>query len=562
MKAFNRYINCFSRLLSFMGDQKRKYIFGNIMNTAEVAVSFIMPFILSEIIIIVQSEFVGKQFRTFIILCTALLILIPIAAVGSYFRQTAALHGAANLKKQFFSHIQKFSIDKNKGLNNENLTTKDFITLMTNDIDMVEGLLGSYSIRSLFKFLVMYMPAFFILLFIDWRMAFVGLVTNIVSVIMTTALNPKVRSSFSAAQESLAESTGILIETVKGSSLVRIFSLEDILQNKYNDKCKKIFNNRNKHIRLNGLVSSITFLLNNASKLLGFLFGIYLVVEGQMTLSTVVLTYGLIGIMVDAFDSLALFIKIAQKGIVASERVYKVLDMPLEENRKTEVLPNISYSKVLEFKNVSFSYDGNIPVLDAISFTVNKGETVAIMGSSGGGKSTILKLLQGYYIIDDGEICLYNQPYSKLSNEDIRSCFSYVSQESTLLEGTIKENISYGSKNKTEDEIINAAKNANIHDFIITLPNQYETVISEDSKNISGGQRQRLAIARTFLRDAPILLLDEPTSSLDSESEELVLKSIYSLMKGRTTLVISHRISTIKNVDRILQLKNGRFIKD
>ncbi|WP_129722885.1 ABC transporter ATP-binding protein [Xylanivirga thermophila] len=557
MKIIKKYYVNFSRLFSLMGSEKKKYIIGSIMNTANIAVSFVIPFILSEFVLIVQSEFASAQIHKIVMLCVILLFAIPIASIGNYLKQAAAIYGTAKIRKNLLYHIENSSIRQV-----HDLTLENCITYITSDVENICRMLKGFGMANLFRFFILYIPAFLVLLFKDWRMALLGVILNIITVIASTFLNPRVRFHERAAQESLADSAGVLMEAVRGASLVRIFSMEDTLKDKYNDRCKGIYKNRSKFIRFNGLVSSITFVFLNSSKLLGFLFGLYLVFSGRMELANVVLTSGLIGIMADGLNSLTNFIKFIQNGLVSSDRVFEVLDMPLEEEKVTEELPDLNYSKAIRFKDVKFSYNSNNKVLNSLSLKIDRGDVVAIVGSSGGGKSTIIRLLQALYETDSGEIFLFDKPYSKLKNRDIRNMFAYVPQENILFQGTIRENISFGNTDSSLDQIIEACKRANIHDFIMSLPDGYDSMIGEDSKNISGGERQRMALARAFLKDAPILLLDEPTSSIDAKSEELVLESISSLSEDKTVLIITHRLSAIKIADSILIIEDGKLVEE
>jgi ABC-type multidrug transport system fused ATPase/permease subunit len=242
----------------------------------------------------------------------------------------------------------------------------------------------------------------------------------------------------------------------------------------------------------------------------------------------------------------------------AVERIFEILDQPVENGHYRDFQP-VTDAPALAFKLVSFQYNGDAKILDEFSFSLDKGKIAALVGSSGCGKSTVLKLLCGFYRPQSGQVHIGGNDIFQSDMRDARKQVSLVSQETYLFPTTIAENIAYGRLGATEDEIIAAAKAANAHDFISAQPDGYETQVGEWGTKLSGGERQRIALARAILKDAPILLLDEPTSALDAQSEAIVQEALDRFMLGRTVLVVAHRLSTIKNVDEIVVLDEGRL---
>jgi ABC-type multidrug transport system fused ATPase/permease subunit len=260
------------------------------------------------------------------------------------------------------------------------------------------------------------------------------------------------------------------------------------------------------------------------------------------------------------FNQLGNFVVQSQSSLVGVNRIFELLNMP-PEKEEYNLAGTYTGSNIIEIQNLSFNYKDRDNVINNLSLSVEKNSKIAFVGLSGGGKSTIIKLLLGFYPIETGNIFINNRSISEYKLMELRNMIAYVPQDAYLFEGTIEENIRYGKLTASSDEIIAAAKLANAHEFILEQTEGYNTKIGEKGAKLSGGQRQRIAIARALLKDAPILLLDEATSALDTESEELVQKALDNLMRGRTTITIAHRLSTIKSSDEIYVIGNGSILE-
>ena len=247
-----------------------------------------------------------------------------------------------------------------------------------------------------------------------------------------------------------------------------------------------------------------------------------------------------------------------QQGIAGAERVFSIMDLVPDIRNRPDAVPLPRISREIEIRNVTFRYE-EAPVLKNINLRIRTGEAVAFVGMSGGGKTTLVNLIPRFYDVTTGMILIDGQDIRNVTVESLRGQIAIVTQQTILFNDTVRNNIAYGDISKTEDQIVEAAKAAHAHDFILRLPKGYETVIGEQGTKLSGGERQRISIARALLKNAPILILDEATSSLDSEAEIEVQDALENLMKGRTTLVIAHRLSTIRNADRIIVLVNGEI---
>ncbi|MBC5863091.1 ABC transporter ATP-binding protein [Flavobacterium turcicum] len=363
-------------------------------------------------------------------------------------------------------------------------------------------------------------------------------------------------------QDKVAESQVVVEETMQGISIVKAFANEWYEIARYNGKIKEVVSIAIKGGKYRGYFASfIIFCLFGAIVAVVW-YGVQLSISGEMSVGQLI-SFVLYSTFVGAsFGGIAELYAQIQKAIGATERVFELLDETPEKinaNGTTSPLEKIQGN--VSFKNVAFSYPSRkeIQVLKDVSFTANFGQKIAIVGPSGTGKSTIASLLLRFYNIDAGEIQIDGKNIYDFDLENLRGNMSIVPQDVILFGGTIKENIAYGKPNATDEEILLAAKQANAYHFIESFPEKFETVVGERGIKLSGGQRQRIAIARALLKNPSILILDEATSSLDSESEKLVQEALEILMEGRTSIIIAHRLSTIRSADQILVLDNGRI---
>ncbi|UQD57048.1 ABC transporter ATP-binding protein [Flavobacterium sp. K5-23] len=361
-------------------------------------------------------------------------------------------------------------------------------------------------------------------------------------------------------QDQVAESQVIVEETMQGISIVKAFANEWYEIARYNGKIKDVVKLAIKGGKYRGYFASfIIFCLFGAIVAVVW-FGVRLSISGEMSVGQLI-SFVLYSTFVGAsFGGIAELYAQIQKAIGATERVFELLEETPEKinsDQNPDILKKIKGN--LTFKNVKFSYPSRkeIKVLKDVNFTANFGQKIAIVGPSGTGKSTIASLLLRFYEIDGGEIIIDGKNIYDYDLENLRSNMSIVPQDVILFGGTIRENIAYGKPNATEEEIVLAAKQANALNFIESFPEKFETIVGERGIKLSGGQRQRIAIARALLKNPSILILDEATSSLDSESEKLVQEALEILMQGRTSIIIAHRLSTIRSADQILVLDNG-----
>ena len=553
--GFRTQYKIFMRIASYLGPRRKRYIIGGMAASLEIALMLIMPHLYEQLVAVVSSGGDGSVIRNVMVLLGILLLLAPVVCLGSYQQYTGAAYATGELLKAVFSHIQKLPVsgamDRHSG---------EYILILSNDVERAGYALRGFAITSLFRFTVTFTYSCIFLFIRDWRIGLLSVAYCTLYFYISISQNPKARTLDRKAQEYASGTASFLIETAKGLPVIRVFLLKQQFAQRYQDLCKEIKRLRIRFRTINGMVEGLIHLFQLAAQPVAFLFGIYLVARGEMAIGSLVFLAALSGVMAEAVKSLSSFIAYIQTGLVSGKRVFSLLDTAVEEERTTLREPNLHAELAVVFNDIHFAYPDGKPVLNGFSAQIQRGQVAALVGASGGGKTTLIKLLQDFYSPCSGSIILYDRPLQELSQSDVRNLSAYVPQDSVLFDATIAENIGLGKPTASQTDIENAARKAYIHDFITSLSQGYDTPVGERGSQLSGGQRQRIAIARAMLKDAPLLLLDEATSALDAESEAEVVKALDELMKGRTTLIVAHRQSTIQLADVILEMDQGKIV--
>lgn len=356
--------------------------------------------------------------------------------------------------------------------------------------------------------------------------------------------------------EALAEANISLQDAIRGASIVRAFNLQTILGSRFRKQVEEVERHDMKN-RVRSILTFIPFLtLRYIPQLLVPIYGGLLAFRGEITVGGLLAVNLLIWPVFLPLESFLAWIREMREAAPALIRTYEILDSPAERSGGKKVIPLHSQDPLV-LDSVSFSYNGNGRVLDDLTFTIEQGKTIALVGSSGCGKTTILKLLCGWIDPDDGDVRILGESLHSVDLTSLREHISWMAQDPFLFPTSIWKNIAYGRADATQDEIMAAAQAANAHEFISALPDGYDTQAGELGSRLSGGQKQRICLARMILKDAPILLLDEPTAALDTQSEAEVLDALSHLMEDKTVVIISHRLSSLRNVDEILVIDNG-----
>ncbi|MBQ7920172.1 MAG: ABC transporter ATP-binding protein, partial [Lachnospiraceae bacterium] len=346
---------------------------------------------------------------------------------------------------------------------------------------------------------------------------------------------------------------------VSGILVLRSFGIEEVFRNRMHVAAQELVENEEKRTQISNTAIVIRKVVQWLPNIMSAVYAVYLVSRGEISLGGLVAFILILNKFVDAFIGLPFCMVDASAGVVSVKRVEEILNADEEKNGAENT--SLDTDVAIYFDKVDFGYTEEKQVLHKLSFEVKQGENVAFVGESGGGKSTIFHVLCGFYPKTSGQYQLLGRNIEDWNMESLREQISLVSQNVFLFPTTIEENVGYGKSDATHEEIVEACKKAEIHEFIMTLPQGYQTLVGERGAILSGGQKQRISIARAILKDAPILLLDEPTSALDVETESNIQDAINAVMEGRTCITIAHRLSTVVNADKIMVLKQGRVVE-
>ena len=541
-------------IFQYAGNHRWKFYVGLIFLLFTGATALAFPKLMGMLIDCVKN----KDNSQANMIAGGLLVILFLQSIFSFFRLYLFVNFTentlANLRAALYSNLVKlpmsFFSQKRVGELNSRISS---------DITQIQDTLTSTIAEFLRQFILIIGG---VLLLANESIKLTLLMLSVVPLVAVAAVifGRFIRKYSKSVQDKVAESQVIVEETMQGISIVKAFANEWYEIARYNGKIKEVVTIAIKGGKYRGYFASfIIFCLFGAIVAVVW-FGVRLSISGEMSVGQLI-SFVLYSTFVGAsFGGIAELYAQIQKAIGATERVFELLDETPEKINSVQDLAKTQKIKGnVTFKNVAFSYHSRkeIKVLKDVSFTANFGQKIAIVGPSGTGKSTIASLLLRFYSIDEGEILVDGKNIYDFDLENLRGNMSIVPQDVILFGGTIKENIAYGKPNATEEEIITASKQANAYNFIESFPEKFETIVGERGIKLSGGQRQRIAIARALLKNPSILILDEATSSLDSESEKLVQEALEILMQGRTSIIIAHRLSTIRSADQILVLDKG-----
>jgi ATP-binding cassette, subfamily B, bacterial len=485
------------------------------------------------------------------------ILITMVSIVSNYcdiYFETIASNGLKNqLKEYLFEHILRLPAGEAS-----NMRSGDLISYFNNDIHSVDGVVGS-SLISLIRLPLIFIAVFIYLFQISWILCLISVFIAPIAICGGAFFGLLLKKNGRMLHQLVAEINSTLSETFQGFQVIRSFTLEKAIFHHFKSKNEKYYDLELENAKLQGWYYSGGYLVNSVAFLFNLCLGTYFVASGSLTVGSLLTFIHLAGHLVYPMTGLAGQWAGFQRSITAIERLVDLLNRPTASDELSSFTPTISNVKSIQFQDICFSYDENKKVFKEFNLEIPAGKIVAFVGPSGAGKTTLFNLLQGFYKPQFGRILVNGIPTEDLTLSELRSSIAHVPQETFLFAGTIKENLLLAKPTISEDELIKAAKQANIHEFIVSLANGYETEIGERGIKLSGGQRQRIAIARAILKNAPILLLDEATSALDSETEYHIKEELEQLMQNRTTLIIAHRLSTIRNADLIVVINNGEI---
>jgi ATP-binding cassette, subfamily B, bacterial len=554
------------RLLKLLKPKQRKYVVGLV---GRVTLATTERLVIAYLAIAATNQVIAgdmPQFQRVLIGWVAFYLgYMVVAPFVLYIWHSAIYEGTANIRQAIFSHLQRLPLGYHEAHH-----SGEGISALTNDLSAAERAYQE-DLLMLVEATVMAIGATIFMLLISWQLALVVLVSSVMPLIINALFARPLREVGSEVQERLGGMSERMTDLLAGFQVVRTFNLGDWILERFETTNQQVLSSSMRRVRIEAaLETANTFA--GIFVILPFLVGGYLVLIGSATFGALIGIIQLSNQVTTFVYTIGGTISRVQAALAAADRILRLLEAEPEPERYPAAVPASSPAsadtvaaaampELITFQSVSFAYDEQQHILNNLSFSVRPGQMVAFAGPSGGGKSTIFKLLLGCYPLKIGSVCLSGRPLHEYRLIELRDLCAYVPQDSFLFSGTVMENIRYGKPYASEEEVVAAARAAFAHDFISEFPDGYQTLVGQRGARLSGGQRQRIAIARALLKDAPILLLDEATSALDSTSEQVVQKALEVLMKGRTTLVIAHRFSTIQQADAIHVIESGRMVE-
>ncbi|MBU8786052.1 MULTISPECIES: ABC transporter ATP-binding protein [Bacillus] len=480
------------------------------------------------------------------------LISTGLQYIVNYLGHKLGINIETDMRQELFQHVQRQSFKYF-----DNTKTGHIISRITNDLFDI-GELAHHGPEDLFIAVMTFLGAFWIMLTINVKLALVAILFVPLLIVLITYSNVRMNKAWREMYGEIADVNARVEDSVSGVRVVQSFTNERYEISRFLKNNQKFRKAKLKGYKTMAMTTAGTFLMTRFMILSVLVFGAWLSFSGGMTYGEFVGFVLYVNVLFKPIDKISAILELYPKGMAGFKRFTELIDTkPLIVDRKDSIdVPALEGNIV--FRNVTFGYEEHKPVLNGIDLTINAGETVAFVGPSGAGKTTISSLIPRFYDVDGGSITIDGIDIRKMTKRSLRSQIGIVQQDVFLFTGTLRENIAYGKLDATDEDIRRAAKMAHLEELIESLPDGYETEVGERGLKLSGGQKQRIAIARMFLKNPPILILDEATSSLDTETERIIQNALTELSKDRTTLIIAHRLATIKNADRIVVVtENG-----
>lgn len=455
-----------------------------------------------------------------------------------------------DMRQQLFDHYEKLSFSYYDNNNSGQMMSK----LVSDLFDIAE--FAHHGPENLFISVIKIVGSFVCLFWINARLAVPLLILVVFMIFFSARQNARMQETFMDNRRKIGDVNASLQDTLAGIRVVQSFANEDVERKKFRKSNENFLQSKNSNYRCMGNFMGGNLFFQGMMYLVTVVYGGWLIARGQMAVDDLAMYALYIGIFISPIQILVELAEMMQKGLSGFKRFVAVMETEPEIVDAPDAQDLTDVKGHVCYEDVSFRYSDEEDVLSHVSFDIPAGRSVALVGPSGGGKTTICSLLPRFYDVTGGKITIDGKDVSRVTLKSLRNVIGIVQQDVYLFCGTVKDNISYGKPGASMDEIIEAAKEANIHDFIMSLPDGYDTFVGERGTRLSGGQKQRISIARVFLKNPPILILDEATSALDNESERHIQMSLEKLSKNRTTITIAHRLSTIQNADEIIVINN------
>ncbi|WP_234122670.1 ABC transporter ATP-binding protein [Clostridium hydrogenum] len=549
----------FSKLFSYCGKYKKIIIIAVILSISGSILNLVGPNQLSKITNMITKGLIsGIDLKGVSKIAMALSGIYVLGFLFNYIQgfimATVTQRVSQNMRKDISKKINKLPLRYFDGT-----STGDVLSRVTNDVDTL-GQAMNQSISTLVASVTMFLGSIIMMLYTNWLMAIAGIVSSLLGFIFMIKIISRSQKYFAMQQRELGAIDGHIEEVYAGHSVVKVYNGEKSARKEFHEMNDKLYECAWKSQFMSGLMMPLMIFIGNFAYVVVCIVGAVLAQKGIITFGTIVAFMLYIRLFTQPLQNLSQAAASVQSMAAALERVFEFLDEKELENENSNIKKLSNAKGNVEFKNVHFGYNEDRTIINDFSASVKAGEKVAIVGPTGAGKTTMVNLLMRFYEINKGEISIDGISTSQMTRENIHDLFGMVLQDTWLFEGTIRENIVYSKTNVTDDELDEVCKATGIYNFIHSLPDGYDTILN-DKVNLSAGQKQLITIARAMIEDAPLLILDEATSSVDTRTEVKIQEAMDKLTNGRTSFVIAHRLSTIKNADLILVMKDGDIIE-
>jgi len=551
------------RYMAFVKPYRLQIVGTIIIGVIKFSIPLLMPLLIRHVV----DNIIGgtgtdaektKELLTIMGIMFVLFVVIrpPVEYYRQYFAQWTASKILYDIRDQLFTHLQKLSLRYYA-----NTRAGEIISRVINDVEQTKNFVIT-GLMNVWLDIVTIIIAVAIMMTMDVKLTLVSIILFPFYGLSVKYFYGKLRHLTRVRSQALAEVQGHLHERVQGMPVIRSFATEEFEQGQFAKENSNFLGKALDHTSWNAKTFAIVNTLTDIAPLIVISFAGYQVIHGDLTIGTMVAFIAYIEQLYNPLRRLINSSTTLTQAFASMDRVFEFIDVPYEVVDKPNAKKADQVKGEVEFKHISFRYHEKEPlIIENLSLRVNKGETVALVGMSGGGKSTLVSLLPRFYDVTEGQILLDNRDIRDYEAQSLREQIGMVLQDTFLFSNTVRENILIGKPDATEEEVVQAAKVANAHEFILKLPNGYETKVGERGVKLSGGQKQRVSIARVFLKNPPILILDEATSALDLESEHLIQEALEKLAKERTTFIVAHRLSTITHADKIVLIEDGKIVE-